>query len=281
MKTFVITGATGAIGKATAMELAKSGNKLILVGRNKNKINDVIKEIGSATGNSNLESVIADFSDLASVRAAGNSIKNKITQLNGLINIAAAYKAHRENTKDCYEYMFGVNHIAVFALTIELLSLINATPGAKVLTVSAPSTTELNFNDLNAEKKFSSFNAFGASKMANLLFTFALTKRMHGIGTAALAFHPGLTKSDLTREMPFLVRMFLRLISHKPEKPGHAIAQLMTTTHLNDVNGKFFDFNLKELKRPGYSGDSDIQEKLWKISEEILESKSEKAAFLV
>jgi NAD(P)-dependent dehydrogenase (short-subunit alcohol dehydrogenase family) len=251
MKTFVITGATGAIGKATAMELAKPGNKLILVGRNKNKLNEVIKEISSSTGNANIESVIADYADLSSVRNAANDIKNRISQLNGLINIAATYKSHREMTKDRYEYMFGVNHMAVFVLTNELLSLINATPGAKVLTVSAPSTTQLNFDDLNSEKKFSGFTAFGASKMANLLFSFALSKRMHGIGTASLAFHPGLTKSELTHEMPAFVRVLLRLISHKPSKPAHAIAQLMTTSHFNDVNGKFYDYNLKEMKSPG------------------------------
>lgn len=271
MKTFVITGVTGAIGKATAKELAKSGNKLILLGRNKNKLDEVIQELKSTTGNPNIEGVIADFADLSSVKKAAAEIKNKTSQLNGLINIAATYKAHRELTKDKYEYMFGVNHMAPFVLTNELLSLINATPGAKVLTVSAPSTTPLNFDDLNGEKKFSAFNSFGASKMANLLFTFALSKRMHGVGTSAIAFHPGLTKSTLTREMPAFVRGLLSLISHKPEKPGHAIAQLMTAAHFTDINGKFYDSKFKELKRPGSSGDESIQEKFWKVSSGMAE----------
>jgi NAD(P)-dependent dehydrogenase (short-subunit alcohol dehydrogenase family) len=269
MKTFVITGATGAIGKATAIELAKPGNKLILLGRNKEKLDNVIKEIKSATANANIEGVIVDFSDITSVKKAASQIKNKITQLHGLINIAACYKAKRVFTKDLFESMFGVNHIAVFVLTKELLSLINATPGAKVLTVSAPSSTPINFSDLNGEKKFSAFTAFGASKMANLLFTFALSKRMHGVGTSAIAFHPGLTKSSLTHEMPFFVRGLLNLISHKPEKPAHSIAQLVSGVHFNDMNGKFYDHKFKELPKPGNSSDETIQERLWKVSEEI------------
>jgi NAD(P)-dependent dehydrogenase (short-subunit alcohol dehydrogenase family) len=269
MKTFVITGVTGAIGKAAALELAKAGNKLILVGRNKSKLDEVAKEL-KAAGGQEIESVIADFGNVASVKKAAAEIKTKNTKLDGLINIAAAYKANRELTNDKFEYMFGINHMSVYVLTNELLSLINATPGARILTVTAPSSTPLNFDDLHGSKKYSAFNAFGASKMANHLFTYALSRRMHGIGTAAVAFHPGLIKSDLIREMPFFVRTLLTLISKKPDKPGHAIAQLMTASHFNNVNGKFFDSNLKELKKPGYSGDEGVQEKLWKLSGELV-----------
>jgi NAD(P)-dependent dehydrogenase (short-subunit alcohol dehydrogenase family) len=270
MKTYVITGVTGAIGKATASELAKGGNKLILLGRNKSKLDSVINELRSANPDSQLEAVVTDFSDLSTVKKAGAEIKSKLTQLNGLVNIAATYKAKRELTKDKFEYMFGVNHLAPFVLTNELLNLINTTPNAKVLTVSAPSSTQLNFEDLQGEKKFSGFNAFGASKMANLLFTFALSRRMHGLGATSLAFHPGLTKSELTREMPMIVRGLLKMISHKPEIPGHSIAQLMNSTTFTDMNGKFFDFKLKEKNKPGYSGDENVQEKLWKLSEELV-----------
>jgi NAD(P)-dependent dehydrogenase (short-subunit alcohol dehydrogenase family) len=268
MKTFVITGVTGAIGKATATELAKGENRLILVGRNKSKMDELIKEI-KAAGNNNVECVTADLSDLNSVKKAAEEIKGKTDKLHGLINIAAAYKAKREITKDKLEYMFGVNHMAVFVLTKELLGLINSTPGARVLTVSAPSSTSLNFDDLQGQRKYSAFNAFGASKMANHLFTYALSRRMHGIGSAAMVFHPGLIKSDLIREMPFFLRILLNLISRKPDKPAHAIVQLLTASHFNDVNGKFYNSDLKELKKPGYSGDETIQEKLWKISESI------------
>ena len=269
MKTYVITGVTGAIGKAAALELAKPGNRLILLGRNKSKLDEVIRELKSQTGNANIDGVIADLADIASIKKAATEIKSKITQLDGLLNIAACYKAKRETTKDKLEYMFGVNHMSPFVLTNELLSLINATPGAKVLTVSAPSGTQLNFEDLQGEKKFSSFAAFASSKFANHLFTYALSRRMHGVGTSAIVFHPGLTRSDLTREMPLFVRMLLRVISHSPEKPGHAIAQLVSKSHINDINGKFFDFHMKELKRPGASSDEALQEKLWKASEEL------------
>jgi short-subunit dehydrogenase len=268
MKIIAITGATGAVGKAAALELAKNGHSLILIGRNAEKLKQLETEIRAA-GNSNVETFIADFTDLSSIKKVGERIKNTHTKLDGLINIAAVYKAKRELTKDNMETMFAVNHMATFVLTKELLPLINATNGARILTVSAPSFTKLDFNDLQSEKKFSAFTAFGASKMANHLFTYALSRRMSGISTAAMVFHPGLVRSDLTKEMPFFLRFLFSIISKKPQKAGSAIAELITASKFNDVNGKFFDSDFKELKKPGYSGDNDIQEKLWKLSEEL------------
>lgn len=270
MKTYVITGVTGAVGKAAALELAKGEHQLILLARNKSKLDNVINEIKTASGNKNIEGLIVDFADLSSIKKAAAEIKSRLTKLDGLVNIAATYKAKRELTKDKLESMFAVNHLSVFVLTNELLPLINASPGARILTVSAPSTTKLNFDDLQGEKKFSALSAFGASKMGNLLYTYALARKMNGIGTAAMVFHPGLVKSDLTREMPAALRFLFKLISKKPEKAGHAIAQLMTSNKFLDVNGKFFDSDFKELKPPGYSADKDVQEKLWKLSEELV-----------
>jgi NAD(P)-dependent dehydrogenase (short-subunit alcohol dehydrogenase family) len=278
MKTFVITGATGAIGKAAAIELARSGNNLILVGRDKEKLDAVVKEISSITKNQTTNLVLADLADIASIKKAAEKIKSKITSLDGLIHVAAAYKSKRELTKDGLEYMFAVNHMAAFVLTHELLTLINSTPGSRVLTVSAPSTTALKFEDLQGSQKFSALTAFGATKMANHLFTYALSRRMHGIGTAAMIFHPGLVKSDLIREMALPLRLLFNLLSKKPEKPGHAIAKLITGSHFNDVNGKFFNSTFKELQPPGNSSVTGLQEKLWNVSEEILQSKSQKTA---
>jgi retinol dehydrogenase 12 len=161
MKTIAITGATGAVGKAAAIELAKHGNSLILIGRNADKLKKNEEEI-KAAGNSNVETFIADFTDLSSVKKVAERIRNTHTKLDGLINVAAVYKANREITKDKLETMFAVNHMSVFILTRELLPLINSTPGARILTVSAPSFTQLNFDDLQGEKKFSAFTSFGA-----------------------------------------------------------------------------------------------------------------------
>jgi NAD(P)-dependent dehydrogenase (short-subunit alcohol dehydrogenase family) len=268
MKIIAITGITGAIGKAAALELAKDGHLLILIGRNPEKLKIVESEIRSA-GNANVETYIVDFTNLLSVKKAADKIKNTHTKLDGLVNVASVYKAKREITKDGFESMFGTNHMGTFVLTQSLLPLLEATPGSRIITVSAPSTTKLNFEDLQSEKKFNSFAAFGASKMANLLFAFSLAKKLNGINTASMAFFPGLTKSGLTREMPFLIRFIVRLLSGKPEKPGKAIAQLMTSTKFNDVNGKFYNSKFKELKKPGYSGDTIVQDKLWKASEEL------------
>jgi NAD(P)-dependent dehydrogenase (short-subunit alcohol dehydrogenase family) len=270
MKTYVITGITGAIGKATAKELAAAKHHLILIGRNRQKLDSLVNELKTSTSNPNIEALLADFDNLSSIRKAAAHIREHQPKIDGLINIAAAYRAKRELTKDGLEYMFGVNHMAVFLLTKELLPLLNASPGARVLTVSAPSSTALNFDDLKGDKKYSPLNAFGASKMANHLFSYALSRKMTGHGNASIVFHPGLIKSDLIREMPGPLKFLLNLISGKPEKPARAIARIMTSDAIPQPNGKFFDSSLKELKPPGYSADRTVQDKLWNVSEALL-----------
>lgn len=272
-KTILITGVTGAIGGATALEIAKSGATIVLLARNKNKVENIKKEISQKSGNNNIYTLIADLSDIASVKKAANEFKRKHDRLDVLLNIAAVYKSKREVTKDNLEMMFATNYLGPFILTNELLDLLKSSKHARIITLTAPSTTKLKFDDLQGEKKFSSFNAFGASKMMNLLFTYALARRLKGTRVTATAFFPGLTKSNLTIEMPSLIKFFLRIIGSKPERPAVMLGHLALDQKYQASNGKFYKFNGKEIKSSSYSYDTAIQEKLWKRSERLVKQR--------
>lgn len=268
-KTILITGVTGAVGGATALEIARTGAAVILLARNKIKLENLKQEISEATGNNDIDIIVADLSDISSVKNAVQKIKQKFNRLDALVNVAAIYKSKRILTKDNLETMFATNHLGPFILTNELTGLLIASKPSRIITVTAPSTTKINFENLQGEKKFSALTSFGASKMMNLLFTYALSKRLKNSGVTACAFFPGLVKSGLTKEMPFLLKFLFRLKASKPDRAAKMLSRLAIDPMFSTTNGKFFKFNGKEIKSSAYSYDSDIQEKLWKISEDL------------
>lgn len=268
-KRVLITGATGAIGKATAFEVAKTGAAMVILARNKSKLESVKNEISSRTGNENIDILLADFSDISSVKNAAGEFKQKYDRLDALINVGAIYKNRREISADNLEVMFAVNHLAPFILTTRLLDLLIASKPARIITITAPSTTKLHFDDLQGEKEFSALSAFGSSKMMNLMFTYALARRLEGLGVSSSAFHPGLVKSGLTREMPSLLRSLSQMMSAKPDRAAKMISRFAVDGNTSDLNGKFFKFTGNEIQSSPYSHDKELQEKLWTISEQL------------
>ena len=268
-KIVLITGVTGTIGKATALEIAKSGAMIVLLSRNRNKLELVKTEISQKSANNNIEILVADFSDISSVKSAANEFKQKYKRLDALVNIAAVYKKKREITKDNLELMFTTNHLAPFILTNELLDILIASKPSRIITVTAPSVTKLNFNDLQGERKFSPLNSFGGTKMMNLMFTYSLSKRLEGTGVNAVALHPGLVKSDLTKEMPSFLKYITRLMADKPDKAAKMLCSLAIDSKFESSNGKFFKFDGKEIKSNKYSYNKELQEKLWTICEHL------------
>jgi NAD(P)-dependent dehydrogenase (short-subunit alcohol dehydrogenase family) len=271
-KIVLITGATGAIGRATAMELSKNNCQLILLGRNSEKLSVAKSEIIKATGNTDIDIYIAELSEPKSIHQAALEIKKKYNSLNGLINIAAIFKNTRLENSSGLEYMFATNHLGPFVLTMEFLDLLKAGKPSRVLTVSAPSTTKINFDDINGKKKFSAgfMGAFGASKMMNLMFTYALARRLEGTGVTASVFHPGLVKSNLTKEMPAFLYNIFQLISNKPDKAAKTLCSLTIDKNYENSNGNFLTLGGKEIKSNDYSKNKDLQEKLWTISEQLM-----------
>lgn len=261
-KIVLVTGETGSIGGAMSRVFANTGATVIMMGRDKTRLGATVEAVRSQTRNSNVEGIIADFADLGSVRQAAQQFSEKYPCLNVLINNAAVFKGKRVLTPAGLETMFCVNHLGPFFLTNLLLPSLKAGSPARIFNVSAPSTTSLDFQDLQGEKKFSAFRAFGASKMANLLFTYDLAKKLDGAGINANVYFPGLVKSGLVREMPRLVTFIFGLISKPPEEAAEGILHLSSAPALEKTTGKMFKFK-KEVKSNAYSHDPENQKKLW------------------
>jgi retinol dehydrogenase 14 len=269
-KTVLITGATGAIGKATALELAKNNCRVILLARDQNRLNLVKSWITSSSGNNDIHTVLADLSEPQSVKTAVSEIKKDFPSINSLINVAAIFRKDRIENSRGMEYMFATNHLGSYILTTGLLPLLKSGKPSRIITVSAPSVTKVNFDDLHGKKKFSAgfMGAFGASKMMNLLFTYALSRRLEGSGVTANVFHPGLVKSELTKEMPAVLNFIFKSISSSPDKAAKMLCSLAIDEQYAGSSGLFYKYNGKTIHSNKYSYDKDIQEKLWKLSEE-------------
>jgi NAD(P)-dependent dehydrogenase (short-subunit alcohol dehydrogenase family) len=268
-KTVLISGVTGAIGGATALEIANTGANVVLLARNKSKLEQLKKEIVHKSGNNDIDILVADLSEIASIKNATKEFKQKYGRLDALVNVAAIYSGKREMTKDNLESMFAVNHVAPFIFANELIGLLKESKG-RIVTVSAPSTTKMNFEDLQGEQKFSALTAFGASKMMNLMFTYSLARRLKGTGVSATVLHPGVVKSNLTDEMPAILKFIFGLIAGKPDAAAKMLCALAVDAQYENTNGKFFKYNGKEMKSSPYSYDINLQEKLWTLTEKIV-----------
>jgi len=269
-KIFVVTGATSGIGKALAMDVAKSGETTVIVARDADRGQAVLKELNLQVPNSNIDLQLCDLSILSSVRNLAEILKSRYEKINVLINNAGVYKRKRVVTVDGFEEMFAANHLGPFLLTNLLLeslqAAVQADGSARILNITAPSTTQLKFDDLQGERDFNSLNAFGASKMANLLFTMGLARRLENTGITVNAIHPGLVRSNILKESILPLRFVTWLIASPAQKATESILQVATAPDFEKTTGKFFQRG-KEIQPPAYAYDQDAQEKLWKMSE--------------
>jgi NAD(P)-dependent dehydrogenase (short-subunit alcohol dehydrogenase family) len=264
-KTVVITGANSGIGFATATGLARLGATVIMACRDKGRGEEARNDIISTTGNPLVELLLVDLASQQSIREAVASFKARRDRLDVLINNAAVFKFTRAASPDGPELMFATNHLGPFLLANLLLDVLRASAPARVLTVTAPSTVPLDFDDLQGEKKFSAAQAFGASKMCNLLFTYELARRMEGTGVTANAIHPGLAKSNLMKEANPIMRWAVNLMSGAPEKAAETPIYLASAPEVATVSGQFFR-DKKPINSNAYSHDRAMQNRLWEIS---------------
>lgn len=269
-KVCVVTGANRGLGKATSTELANLGATVVMVSRDAAKGAAALDEVRRQSGNEKIELMLADLSSMASVRSLALSIDRQHPTVNVLVNNAAIYTKERQVTDDGLEKMFATNHLAPFLLTNMLLPNLERGAPARVITISAPSSSVFNFDDLQGEKEFKSFHAFGASTAGKLLFTWALTRRIDKTKVTANAVHPGLMKSELMKEAPAILRGLVGLFSKKPEVAARKIAALASSPELAGVTGTFFK-GTTAAKAPAPSQDQEAQEKLWKASAVLAE----------
>jgi NAD(P)-dependent dehydrogenase (short-subunit alcohol dehydrogenase family) len=263
-KVFVLTDATSGIGKTLAMDLAKTGEAVVIVAHDAEHGNTMIGEIGLAVPNANIDLQLCDLSILSSIRNLAEILKSKYTAIDVLINNASVYKRKRAVTVDGFEEMFAANYLGPFLLTNLLLEPIQAAAqangSARILNITAPSTIPLNFDDLQGEANFNASKTFGAARMAILLFTLELARRLDNTGITVNA-----VDSESMNESFFLTRLFTR---SSPEKAAASIVQAAIATEFGNTTGKFLEDG-KEIDVPAYAQDHTAQQRLWEMSERL------------
>jgi NAD(P)-dependent dehydrogenase (short-subunit alcohol dehydrogenase family) len=264
-KVCLVTGANGSVGKATVAGLVRQGATVILACRDQARGEAALAEVKSAANKAQAELLLVDLASQASVRTFAEEFTKRYERLDVLVHNAAIYKQERTLSADGLEMMFATNHLAPFLLTHLLLERLKASAPARVLTVTAPSTTRLNFDDLQGEQRFSALTAFGASKMCNLLFSYELARQLAGSGVTANAVHPGLVKSGLMREAAAPIRWLTSLISAPPEKAAASLVDLASSPAVEGTTGAFFT-GKKTIKSNAYSHDESVQRQLWDVS---------------
>lgn len=278
-KVFVVTGVTSGIGKALAAAIAQAGETLVIIARDADRGSAALKEIALASQNPNLDLQLCDLSILSSVRNVAEIIRARYDKVNALVNNAGRYRRSRRVTVDGFEEMFAGNHLGPFLLTNLLLerlqAAVQADGSAHILNITAPSTVPLNFDDLQGEREFNSLKTFGATKMANLLFTFALARKLENTGITVNAIHPGLVRSSLMKEAFTPLRLFSWLMSGSPNKAVETILPTLVAPEFERTTGKFL-YRGKEIDAPPYAYDHDVQQRLWDVSESLTDLASTK-----
>jgi NAD(P)-dependent dehydrogenase (short-subunit alcohol dehydrogenase family) len=273
-KTALVTGATSGIGKATAEALARQGMTVVLVARDAEKGRAVLEEIRSKSGNSNLDVLLADLSSQAAIRQLAEEFQRKYSKLHLLVNNAGGVFGVRKLTVDGLEYTFAFNHLAYFLLTNLLLDTLKASAPARIVNVSsgAQRMGKINFADLQGEQRYSAQAAYSQSKLANVLFTYALARRLEATGVTTNVLHPGVVRTQFGRvETPLLWRVLFPLIDPfmlTPEKGAETAIYLATSPEVEGVSGKYFA-KQKAVRSHSISYDQAVQERLWEVSAQL------------
>jgi NAD(P)-dependent dehydrogenase (short-subunit alcohol dehydrogenase family) len=261
----VITGATGAIGSATASSLARRGAQLLLLGRPSDRLDTLVERLDR---DNRVTSVEVDLSSLASVRLAARQISRIVAHVDALLNVAAVFTSEYQQTDDGFELMLATNHLAPFLLTNLLRERL--TGAGRVITVTAPSSTRVDIEQLVGKESFSALRTFGATKAANLLFTFELARRAKRWDVRACAYHPGLVRSDLMREAPRPVRLLTRIVSGSPNRAAEDLAELATSPAFQSTTGWLFK-GTRRIDPPKPTLELEAQHSLWKRTAELVE----------
>ncbi len=270
-KTVLITGATAGIGRVTARELADDGARVVFVARNKAKAEETAAWIAQATGNRAVEFIIADLSMRADVRKAAKEFLSRSDSLDVLVNNAGATFSKRTETVDGIEMTFAVNHLAPFLLTNLLMDALKKRPSARIVTVSshAHQSARMDFDDLEGRQRYGGMRAYGQSKLANLLFTYELARRLSGTGITANALHPGFVASEfgMNNDGPMRVMMKIahRLGAISPEEGARTSVYLASSPEVQGMSGKYF-VKCREAQSNAASHDIESQKRLWEIS---------------
>ena len=277
-KICLVTGATAGIGLVAARALAEQGATVIGVGRNREKNAAAVAQIKQQTGNPDIEYLLADLSVQKDVRALAEQIKRKYARLHVLVNNAGALFLKRQQSADGIEMTFALNHLNYFLLTNLLLEPLKASAqaqsSARIINVSSRAHVRvagLNSDDLQNQQGYTGFQAYGQSKLANVLFTYELARRLEGTGVTVNALHPGFVATRFATNngwLTRLVRPVLDLFALSAEEGAQTILYLATSPEVEGVTGRYF-VESKAVPSSPASHDAAAARRLWDISAEM------------
>jgi NAD(P)-dependent dehydrogenase (short-subunit alcohol dehydrogenase family) len=278
----VITGANTGIGYEAAAVLADKGAHVVLAVRNLDKGKDAAERIAAKSPNADLVLQQLDLTSLDSVRAAADELCDSHQRIDLLINNAGVMYTPKGSTKDGFELQFGTNHLGHFAFTGLLLDRLLPVEGSRVVTISSVGhriLAKIHFDDLQWERSYNRVRAYGQSKLANLLFTYELQRRLTGKNTIAVAAHPGGSDTELTRNMPALLRpatdVLWPLMSQSADMG--ALPTLRAATDPGVRGGQYYGpdgfgeqrGHPKLVQSSKQSHDQQLQRRLWTVSEDL------------
>jgi len=271
-KVCLITGSTNGIGKVTAMDLAKMGCTVVLVARDKDKAKATKNEIITKTKNESVEVLMADLSSLKEIRKLAQDFEKKHERLHILINNAATVPKKRKVSVDGYEMQFATNHLSYFLLTLLLLDVIKTSSPARIINTSSGLHVrgKIDFNDLQSEKGYKGFSVYPNTKLANILFTYELARRLKGTGVTVNTWTPSMTRTGLGRDFGAFSRFMLKLMGKSAEHGARTMTYLASSTEVEGITGKYFK-DLEEKRSSKSSYDKKLQAHLWEMSEELTE----------
>jgi NAD(P)-dependent dehydrogenase (short-subunit alcohol dehydrogenase family) len=276
-KTCIVTGASLGIGKEAAAALAGMGARVVMVCRDPGRGEAAMADVVGQSGNSNVELMIADLASLDAIRGLAAAYKQKHQQLHVLVNNAGAFNAGRTTTKDGFETTFGVNHLAYFLLTDLLLDVLKASAPARIVNVSSLAHVggHINFDDLQGEKSYNGRKAYGQSKLANVLFTYELARRLEGTGVTANVLHPGVVRTGFGKNNPGIIGQLFEIgqvigrpFFISPAQGAATSIYLASAPDVEGVSGKYF-VKCKAVDSNAESYDTTVAQRLWQVSEQL------------
>ncbi|HYU07116.1 MAG TPA: SDR family oxidoreductase [Thermoplasmata archaeon] len=269
-RVWIVTGANSGIGKATALGLARLDGTVVLACRNAERGEAAREEITRATGNEKISVMIVDMASQTSIRSFADEFRRTPDRLDALVNNAGIFRRHRHVTPDGLEETFAVNYLGGFLLTHLLLDLLKASAPSRVVNVSSSAHEggRIHFDDLQGEARYSGFRAYGQSKLAQVLFTYELARRLEGTGVTVNACHPGVIRTNFGRDdWPWAVHL-VRPFFKSPEKGAQTPVYLAASPEVAGLTGKYV-VRKEPRASSRLSQDPELQRRLYDVSLEL------------
>jgi retinol dehydrogenase 12 len=273
-KVCLVTGATSGIGEVTAEALAKMGARVVILSRNPERCASTTQRIRSASGNPAVDFLVADLSSQADIRRMAAEFHQRYDRLDVLVNNAGGFFLKRQESPDGIELTFALNHLNYFLLTNLLLDLLKASAPARIVNVSsgAHNGGKIDFEDLQGTRSYGGWKAYSQSKLANVLFTYELARRLNGAQVTVNALHPGFVATGFAKNNGWIASVGLsvvHLFARKPEEGARTVIYLASSPDVAGVTGKYFH-DEKSVPSDSASYDEETARKLWQISAQMV-----------